>query len=173
MAVVLRFLNTGLGVWISGLAFALIAFILYLQIYDRFVTLQPVSAFFTAAVTVPDFAVGTDPLIYYKRDIRQNFVADFTVTVRNTDGTQTGCRGRGEGFPYKIDQPLKPGDVTLTWYVYDECTLDLLPGQYYLETLYEIRLEELPRKFLTTLSNVFTVYDPAEYEQRITGERSL
>jgi len=125
-------------------------------------SITPVSDYFEASVSVPNFKAGEDPLVVYDRQIKITFTGGFVVEVKSVEGASTACFGGLSGVRYTAGEVLDPTVPTLTWYVANprDCTKSLKPGRYYLETNYTISSENSPDKHLTTVSNVFTVLDP-------------
>lgn len=129
-------------------------------------TMVPISTVFTASVAVPDFIRGDDPLTVYDRDIKTDFLGNFTVEVKGVTEGASYCVGGLEGVTYGAGEVSDPKITTLSWYVGPirtggaACLTNLAPGQYYLETNYTIHVDNWPQRTLRTESNVFSVLAP-------------
>lgn len=150
---------TRMAEFIIGLGLASALWVGWLA-YDRWDKARyPVENIFAASVAVPDFTIGTDPLVIYDREIKKSFIGGFTVEIKNLQQVSV-CYGITSGLKYDKGEQLDPTVTTLSWYVYAECAKHLKVGQYYIETTYTIDAADLPRKYLTTTSNIFTVGEP-------------
>jgi hypothetical protein len=118
---------------------------------------EPVDHWFTVrSVTIPDFTVGTDPLIQYDRQIRQPFNGTWNVEIHPVGGEADYalCNGSGISF-YEPKETLPKAGVTLSWFVGKECKLP--EGQYIAQMHWEIRPVDVPTKILQISSNNFHV----------------
>lgn len=153
----IRFFQSHFMQLVSGLMLAFIVATTGRAVYDFWVDAQPTSSIFAADVIVPDFRAGENPLVDYNRSIRRSFVGDYEVEVKQLNGAATFCTGNAENISYKKDEPLDPSIASLSWYVYNACSMRLIPGKYYLETNYTIHIPNESTRYMTTNSNVFTV----------------
>jgi len=128
------------------------------EVTDRQKELLPASAWLVVnEVYVPDFPVGTEPMILYDREIRENFDAFWIVEAqRKTDAGlwTTTCSGNGVN-EYDPEEVIPDNRVSWPWFMNAECTL--LPGEYRLKTTYVMTRPGWPQKRLFNLSNEFEV----------------
>lgn len=105
---------------------------------------------------VNDTLVGDTPILVFERVINQEFVAEWTVTVRSVtnEGLVTVCHGRGRDH-YSPAGRL-PNPVSLNWWLgNNSCRLPL--GKYRIDTSWEIIGET--NRIIRAGSNIFTVYN--------------
>lgn len=117
----------------------------------------PAETFFEVkSVSVPDFIEGDNPLIIYDRHAKKTFFGYWNVEVHKL-GEATDyayCSGSGSA-KYEIKEQLPKIGVTLEWFIGKDCKLP--PGQWILQTNWEIHAEGYPPKFLTFNSNLFNI----------------
>lgn len=107
-------------------------------------------------MVVNDTAVGDTPILVVERAINQEFVAEWTVTVRSVtnEGLVTVCHGRGRDH-YSPGARL-PSPMSLNWWIgNNNCHLTL--GRYRVDTSWEIIGET--NRIIRSNSNIFTVHE--------------
>jgi hypothetical protein len=99
---------------------------------------------------------GASPILVVERHINQEFVAEWTVTIREVGeaGLSVVCVGRGRS--HMSPKTLLPNPISLDWWI-GHNTCKLTPGQYRLDTSWEIIGET--NRVIRTNSNIFQVYD--------------
>lgn len=142
-----------------GLILALVAYLTFNAVEEQIYINSPISSILTSELIVPDFYVGEIPNVQYYRNIKKEFIGNFSVEIKNAENAITQCHGEGNNIRYSLGEEHRE-PITLDWYVNKECSSDLSIGQYFVETNYTIRIESLPDRFLKTVSNIFSVTDP-------------
>lgn len=119
-------------------------------------------------VYVPDFVEGDDPPIIYDKVVRKPFVGEWVADIRPfTEGTPAAvCVGSGTSH-YAVEEQAKE-NPTLEWYIGKDCKLP--PGTYTMSTVWEVRPEGYPTKYVEKNSNVFTVF-PRGSQMFLTPEQ--
>lgn len=103
-----------------------------------------------------DTRAGTSPILVVERSINNEFVAEWTVTVREVSevGLSVVCVGRGRS--HMGSTTLLPNPVSLDWWIgHNTCSLN--PGRYRIDTSWEIIGET--NRVIRSNSNIFQVYD--------------
>lgn len=109
-----------------------------------------------ASVTVHPTFVGRAALMTVERRIKKPFVGEWSATVRRStiEGFEVACTASGAG-EYRMDSVL-PKKLDLDWWTHPiKC--DLPRGTYRLDTVWTIKPEGYPEKFLKRSSNLFEV----------------
>ena len=111
------------------------------------------------AVTVPDFAAGTDPVILYDRTISKRFRAYWTVELQEltAHGAVHVCdSGEPQGNDYDPEEALARVRL-FSWYMGRASPCDVSPGlNYVVKTIWRGRGVPM----ISNRSNVFTVFPP-------------
>lgn len=150
--------------WLQHLIYAPIGLILAFLIVaqwqvwerDRVQALPGSDWFDVAYVSVPDFKVGTDPIMSYQRTIKKPFVGRWFVEIREvgTARSKLVCDGKVTNH-YDLDDAL-PDPVTLSWFVGKDCGLQ--PGQYQIFSTWQIERDGIAATVsVSKASNVFRV----------------
>lgn len=121
----------------------------------NFKLILPASYWFSVdQVHVFDTTTGQSPLMAVERTIRRPFKARWIAEVERWNGSRfilvSQCTGRGENN-YSPENDL-PDPLRLDWWIYP-ATCDLAPGQYRVETRWELSGGQQVR----ALSNIFMV----------------
>jgi hypothetical protein len=128
----------------------------HVQKQAALVSEPPITWFEVKNVAVPNFIAGTDPQIIYDRTVHKPFSATWNVEV-HLAGDKTDfsyCTGSGVNN-YEPSPEAKDANVLLSWFIGKDCHLP--PGQYLLQTNWEIRPEGYPTKRESYSSNLFRV----------------
>ena len=131
----------------------------------------PAEAFFEVkSVSVPNFIEGDNPLIVYDRLVKKQFMGFWNVEVHMLAGATdyAYCTGSGSA-KYETKEQLPKIGVTLEWFIGKDCHLP--PGQWILQTNWEIHADGYPPKFLTFNSNSFNIL-PVGSQLFLTPEQS-
>lgn len=155
-----RILKIG-AIMVTGLFLAVFTYQSYGHIKDQIYLASDINnVFIVHSVVVPDFILGEDPPVQYDRDILQNFIGDYRVELKFVLTGETVCFGSGDNVKYDIGEK-SPDHITFTWFMNTVCDpRKILPGQYYLEVNYDIRIEGSPARTYVKQSNVFTIFPP-------------
>jgi len=119
--------------------------------------LLPPSLWFKVnSVNVSNSVVGVPPVMVVDRVISRAFLADWTVTVmrKGQNGFYSDCAAHGQ-TDYTPESEL-PTDLTLDWWTWpDKCPLK--EGEYYIRTLWDLRVLGGLTKEERVTSNIFQV----------------
>ena len=112
--------------------------------------------FQVASIVIPDTRRGSPVTMTVNRVIRQPFVADWVVTVRELrpEGPVIACTASGTSA-YKTEAAF-PTPLTLDWWTFP-IRCDLRPGKYALDTVWRIDVGSSVTKTVTAASNAFEV----------------
>ena len=142
--------------------------------HDLALSTTPAQDFFEVRhVSVPPFIQGDDPLIVYDRIIKKDFFGTWNVEVHGiaTDGTEfLVCSGSGVNKYEPKETALKIGFRFSQYVGNKDCNLQ--PGQYVLQSNWEIRAEGYPEKQESNTSNLFKVL-PKGSQLYVTPEQSI
>jgi hypothetical protein len=117
------------------------------------------------SVVVEDHLVGENPKVTIYRVIRSDFMADFTVTVRNADTEAYVCQSDTKKPLYYRKSANKTQPLVLPladWMArpedYDDCQKDSRfgEGRFYIETTHKVNMFYLIPVSRTVTSAVFT-----------------
>lgn len=143
--------------WINFIPWIIILVVGYGAIANFTRSIVPNSHFMEITMKiVNDTRTGVSPILVVERFINQEFVAEWTVTVREVGdaGLSVVCVGRGRA--HYSPKTLLPNPVSLDWWIgHNKC--QLRPGRYRIDTSWEIIGET--NRVLRSNSNIFQVYD--------------
>ena len=143
--------------WINFIPWIIILVVGYGAIANFTRSIVPNSHFMEIkTMIVNDTRTGVSPILVVERFIKQEFVAEWTVTVREVSdaGLSVVCVGRGRS--HYSPKTLLPNPISLDWWI-GHNTCNLTPGRYRLDTSWEIIGET--NRVIRSNSNIFQVYD--------------
>lgn len=143
--------------WINFIPWIIILVVGYGAIANFTRSIVPNSHFMEIkTMIVNDTRTGVSPILVVERSIKQEFVAEWTVTVREVSdaGLSVVCVGRGRS--HISPKTLLPNPISLDWWI-GHNTCNLTPGRYRMDTSWEIIGET--NRVIRSNSNIFQVYD--------------
>lgn len=112
--------------------------------------------FVIRGVTIPDFVVGTDPVVQFNRVIRQPFDGSWSISIHQvgSDMDYPICFNSSTNF-YDATPGIPKTAIPLSIFMGKECALPV--GQYIAQINWEIRPAGYPTKYVRISSNNFYV----------------
>jgi hypothetical protein len=109
--------------------------------------------FMTVSVTVPDFGVGDNPVVDYRRQIHRDMRGVWTVEIRPLNGSLWQCTGSGAG----LYSPSEPQHFPLPLSVYSGSECNLPAGQYIMATHWSLTDHRGNAAVVTNITKPFSV----------------
>ena len=152
--------------WMKSRAWeVVIAFLLLLPIvaFDEIMTLRNElqssdDYFIVRSVYVNDVIEGQDAILIYDRIVKRPFKGIWTAvvfTISKPDGNLYGVCNNSNIVYYEPAVKLPRAGVTLSWFIEKDCKLP--PGEYSIQTVWEVEVSSMVKKYVKFTSNVFTV----------------
>jgi len=152
--------------WMKSRAWeVVIAFLLLLPIvaFDEIRTLRNElqssdDYFIVRNVYVNDVIEGQDAILIYDRTVNRPFKGRWTavvLTISKADGSIYGVCNNSNIVHYEPVVKLPSTGVTLSWFIEKDCKLP--PGRYSIQTVWEVEVSSMVKKYVKFTSNVFTV----------------
>ena len=126
----------------------------------------PITDYFEVRqIGVPDFPLGTNPVIIYDRSVNKAFRGSYTVEVQEAGTLQPlpECTGSAE-VNYDPDKQLPVGGPTLFWFIGHSCIIPI--GSYRIEACWDIHRDRATEVHYCKPSAIFSVFDPSSPPQK-------
>ncbi len=114
------------------------------------------------SVYVPDHIIGDEEtaLVVYDRDIKREFIADWTVKALQVNPDTTFiCEASGKKDYLEGEKNLPDAGITLE-YIFRAHPCKWVPGQFFLQTTWIVKRDGYKDVIIRRNSNVFNVLEP-------------